>query len=248
MFAELSKRFPSHNRPFCLLSHPDCLLHDPGLGHPENIQRLTAILRGLLELDSHVPLDMHIPAPAKISELSTVHSLNYLMYLEETCLKSESHFMSSDNSISELSLRSILASGGMALAAGAKLSKGGSCFCLTRPPGHHAGKEKAEGFCFINHVALAIEKIRIKHPFARFLIVDFDVHHGNGIDSIFREDERVFYFSLHGSPAHIYPGTGWEHEKGGGKNPESRLNITLDLHTSGEIWIEKFNTYLALAA
>lgn len=248
MFAELSKRFPIKNRPFRLLGHPNCLLHDPGKMHPESIARLDAILRGLLKLDARLPLDMEIPAPANLMDLKIVHTKNYLMYLEETCLKSESHFMSRDNPLSEFSLDSILASGGMSLAAANHLLKGGSCFCLTRPPGHHAGKENSEGFCFINHVALAIEKIRLSQPMARFLIVDFDVHHGNGIDSIYREDDKVFYFSLHGTPAHVYPGTGWEQDTGGKENPGSRLNIPLDLHTSGEAWIEKLREHLAVAA
>ncbi len=248
MFAELSKRFPIKNRHFRLLGHPNCLLHDPGKMHPESIPRLEAILRGLLQLDAQLPLDVEIPAPAKLMDLNIVHAKNYLLYLEEACLKSESHFMSRDNPLSEFSLDAILASGGMSLAAAKHLVNGGSCFCLTRPPGHHAGKENSEGFCFINHVALAIENIRLSQPMARFLIVDFDVHHGNGIDSIYREDDKVFYFSLHGTPAHVYPGTGWEQDTGGIENPESRLNIALDLHTSGEGWIKKFREHLAVAA
>jgi acetoin utilization deacetylase AcuC-like enzyme len=244
MFADLSKRFPVKERPFQLLGHPDCILHQPIADHPESKERLKVIMEGLLKLDPALALDFNIPKPTNISGLKIVHDRNYLMYLEEACLKQAEYFISRDNHISENSFAAILAAGGLSQALGKHMAEGGSGFALTRPPGHHAGRSSAEGFCFINNLAIALENIRQKHQDARFLVVDFDVHHGNGINNIYEHDENVFYFSMHGSPSHIYPGTGWDHENGQGKAQGNHLNITLNLGTSGELWLEKFNENL----
>ena len=138
----------------------------------------------------------------------------------------------------------MLAAGGCALALAATLLDKGSGFALIRPPGHHASRKSAEGFCFINHVALAIETIRQKEPEATFLVVDFDVHHGNGIDFLYYADPRVFYYSLHGPPDHIFPNTGYVHETGRGAGKGYTRNISLPLGSSGEEWLRHFTVNL----
>ena len=93
--------------------------------------------------------------------------------------------MSRDNAICSDSFEAILAAGGLALALGNHLVSGSGGFALTRPPGHHAGKATAEGFCFLNHTGLAVRQIHAAHPDARILVADFDVHHGNGTSDLF---------------------------------------------------------------
>lgn len=241
---ELEKRFPFRKGNFQVFSHPDCLLHEVGEGHPETPARLTSILRGCASLPAHLPVSFQVPPPASISQLELVHEKDYLLRLEASCLQMSPIFMTPDNHISRNTFRAVLAAGGCALALGETLLNKGAGFALIRPPGHHAGRNSAEGFCFINHVALAIETIRRKEPEATFLVADFDVHHGNGVDYIFYDDPKVFYYSLHGTPDHIYPHTGYVHETGRGAGKGSTLNITLSLESSGDDWLRHFEVNL----
>lgn len=140
-----------------------------------------------------------------MAQLQLVHEEKYLLELEAACRRGDSLFMTPDNHICPDTFRAVLAAAGCALALGETLLEKGAGFALARPPGHHAGRKSAEGFCFVNHIALAIETIRQRQPAATFLVVDFDVHHGNGIDYIYYNDPKVFYYSLHGTPDHIYP-------------------------------------------
>jgi acetoin utilization deacetylase AcuC-like enzyme len=238
---ELEKRFPSRKEYFQVLYHPDCLLHEVGEWHPETPARLTSILLGCAGLPAHLPVSFQVPQPASMAQLELVHEREYLLSLEAGCLQSSpSSFMTPDNHISRNTFRAVLAAGGCALALGETLLAKGAGFALIRPPGHHAGRRSAEGFCFINHIALAIEAIRQKEPEAVFLVVDFDVHHGNGIDYIYYEDPKVFYYSLHGAPDHIYPHSGYLQETGKGAGLGFTRNITLSLECSGDDWLHHF--------
>ena len=241
---ELINKFPYKKELFQVFSHLDCLLHEGREEHPETPIRLAAILEACKEIDPLVPLSFSSPEPATMSQLELVHDKFYLMGMEASCMKMRSTYMSEDNHICMDSYTSVLAAGGSALALADTLANGGSGFALIRPPGHHAGKNIAEGFCFINHVSLAVERIRQTQPEAEFLVVDFDVHHGNGIDSIYRNCPQVYYFSLHGSPQHIYPNTGHKHEIGHGDGEGYTCNITLPLGTSGDVWLDQFKEHL----
>ncbi len=241
---ELAKRFPFKEGYFQLVSHPDCLLHEVGEWHPETPERLRSILRGCANLPEHLPVSFRVPPPAGISQLELVHEKDYLLSLEASCQQSSSSFMSPDNHISQNTFRAVLAAGGCALALAETMLGKGAGFALIRPPGHHAGKELAEGFCFVNHIALAIETIRQKEPEATFLVVDFDVHHGNGIDYIYYDDPKVFYYSLHGAPDHIYPYSGYVYETGRGAGTGYSCNITLSLESSGDDWLRQFEMNL----
>jgi acetoin utilization deacetylase AcuC-like enzyme len=238
LFRRVTQRFPSAEHVFRVFAHEDCLLHQVPDVHPEKVERLLAILSGCLALPDSVPLSMHIASVASISDLEAVHSRSYLLSLEEACLRGANHFMGHDNPVVSDTFRAVLAAAGTAIALGRHVRDGGSGFALVRPPGHHAGARLAEGFCYANNVALAVETIRAKDEKARTLIVDFDVHHGNGIHDIFAEDDCVFYFSLHGSPAHIYPGTGHAWEKGTGKGLGLTRNVTLSIGCEGQQWLE----------
>lgn len=241
---ELDKRFPYSKDSLQVFYHPDCRLHEVGEGHPETPARLDAILLGCKQLPAHLPVSFRIPAPARMDELARVHDRGYLHLLESCCRRGRPYFMSPDNHIGPHTFRAALAAGGCALALAATLLERGAGFALTRPPGHHAGRKVAEGFCFINHIALAIETIRQKEPEATFLVVDFDVHHGNGIDYLYDDDPRVFYYSLHGEPEHIFPNTGYKHETGRGAGKGYTRNITLSLDSSGDDWLRQFKVNL----
>lgn len=241
---DLEKKFPFNKEHFQVFYHPDCLLHEVGADHPEIPARLSSILRGCARLPAQLPISFQVPQPARISQLELVHEKNYLLSLEAGCLRPHPFFMSPDNHISPTTFRAVLAAGGCALALAETLRGKGAGFALIRPPGHHASRRSAEGFCFINHVALAIAAIRQNEPEATFLAVDFDVHHGNGIDYLYYDDPGVFYCSLHGAPDHIYPHTGYVHETGRGAGTGYTRNITLPLESSGDDWLRHFEVSL----
>lgn len=241
---DLEKRFPFRKEFFQLYSHPDCFLHEVGEWHPETPARLESILRGCATLHGHLPISFQVPRPVGISQLELVHAKDYLQRLEASCRQNNSSFMSPDNHISPNTFRAVRAAGGCAVALAQTLLGKGAGFALIRPPGHHAGKANAEGFCFINHIALAIETIRQEEPEATFLVVDFDVHHGNGIDYIYYDDPKVFYYSLHGAPDHIYPHSGYVYETGRGAGTGYTCNITLSLESSGDDWLRQFEKNL----
>lgn len=240
----LEQRFPFRKGQFQVFYHPDCLRHEVGEWHPEIPARLAAILEGCASLPPDLPVSFRVPPPADLPQLELVHEREYLLSLHASCRESATSFMSDDNRISVDTFRAVLAAGGCTLALADTLLDHGTGFALIRPPGHHAGRAVAEGFCFINHIALAIESIRRKDPDAAFLVVDFDVHHGNGIDHIYGDDPRVFYFSLHGEPDHIYPHTGRTQEQGHGPGLGYTRNITLPLASSGDDWLRHFEVNL----
>ena len=242
---DLAKRFPAREGNFQLFSHPDCLLHDTGAWHPETAARLNAILAGCAALPGGTPVSYQVPEPARISQLVLVHQREYLLRLKAECEGGSGSFMSPDNHISGQTFRAVLAAGGCALALAETMADGGAGFALIRPPGHHAGRHSAEGFCFVNHLALAVEAIKAREPEATFLVVDFDVHHGNGVDGIYSEDPRVFYYSLHGTPDHVYPHSGYAHETGRGAGTGHTRNIALPLGCSGDDWLRQFEADLS---
>jgi acetoin utilization deacetylase AcuC-like enzyme len=121
-----------------------------------------------------------------------------------------------------------------------------NAFCAVRPPGHHALKDRAMGFCFFNNVAIAAKYIQNKHRLAKVLIVDWDVHHGNGTQAIFYDDPTVFYFSTHQSP--FYPGTGGADEKGEGKGWGFTLNVPLPAGSGDADYAKAFEEKLKPAA
>jgi acetoin utilization deacetylase AcuC-like enzyme len=167
-----------------------------------------------LERDGLVQL---APRAATVEELATVHEVEYIREVEEACQKAaqeeaaggrKSCYFATDTYVSARSYEAALKAAGAPLVAIDAIMKGeiNNAYCLVRPPGHHALPESAMGFCIFNNVAVAARYAIDRYGLERVMIIDYDVHHGNGTQEMFYEDPRVLYFSLHQAP--FYPGTG----------------------------------------
>ena len=211
------------------------LKHETPKWHPESKERLIAIIDTLKSSEIWDKL-IHIkPRKAEFNEIEAVHTHEYI----ERIKKAQPGYLDPDTYLSENSLDAALYAAGAVMEAIDKCKKGEveRAFCAVRPPGHHAEAEKAMGFCIFNNVAVGARYAQ-KRGYKKIFIIDFDVHHGNGTQHIFEEDDTVFYFSTHEYPH--YPGTGSESEKGKGKGKEFTYNMPMK-HGSGDK--EYFSVY-----
>ncbi|NII71867.1 acetoin utilization deacetylase AcuC-like enzyme [Dyella sp. SG562] len=197
-----------------LYTHPACLQHDPGEGHPESPSRLRAVLRAL-DHDRYAGLD-RIEAPrATREQLLRVHAAEHVERILAIAPADGTVRLDEDTLMSPGSAEAALrAAGAVVAAVDMAMAGGGRAFCAVRPPGHHATPDRAMGFCLFNNVAVAAAHAIAEHGLKRVAIVDFDVHHGNGTQDIFERDSRVMYVSSHQSP--LYPQTGRADERGVG--------------------------------
>jgi acetoin utilization deacetylase AcuC-like enzyme len=204
------------------------LKHDTGTGHPERPERLTAILDRLEQKGVLQHLVRLKPAAASLKWITTVHTPEYVERVKRSCQAGTGYVDTPDAPASQASYEVALhAVGGVQSAIDAVMSGTiRNAFCAVRPPGHHALKDKAMGFCLFNNVAIAAKYIQKNYKLGKVLIVDWDVHHGNGTQAIFYDDPTVFYFSIHQSP--FYPGTGGAEEKGLGKGLGFTHNVPLE--------------------
>ncbi|MCS7081561.1 MAG: histone deacetylase [Bacteroidetes bacterium] len=205
---------------------PRYLEHDPGPGHPERPDRLRAILGHLKKGPLWPALEPIQPDPAERAWVERVHPPEYLARLEAFCQAGGGH-LDPDTVAGPESLRvALLAAGGVIAACDAVLSgRVRNAFCAVRPPGHHAERARAMGFCLLNNVAIGARYLQHRWGLERMAIVDWDVHHGNGTQEIFYEDPSVLFISLHQHP--LYPGTGSRQERGRGPGEGYTLNIPL---------------------
>jgi acetoin utilization deacetylase AcuC-like enzyme len=201
--------------------HPDYLLHAPPFEHPESPDRLIAIhehLEGVGLLDTLVPVTPDYPDDG---EILRVHDPDYLRRLELACRRGDLTLDAEDTYLNKnsYSIALLSAAGAIAGADAVATGKVDRAFCAVRPPGHHAGRAEGMGFCLLNNAAITARYLQAKHGVSKVMIIDWDVHHGNGTQSIFWEDPSVFFFSIHENPAFLYPGTGrrWETGKGAGE-------------------------------
>ncbi len=192
--------------------NPACRHHYGGAGHPERPQRFEAVLDALRRPELASLIHWVEASPAQRSSLEAVHPPSYLDMLD-TLASRGGGALDADTFLGPRSLESVLASAGVALAAVEQGLQGGRAFGITRPPGHHALAARAMGFCFLNNVVLAARHAQALGC-ARVLIVDWDVHHGNGTQALVEHDPSIRFVSMHQYP--WYPGTGAADERGVG--------------------------------
>jgi acetoin utilization deacetylase AcuC-like enzyme len=219
-----------------------------GAGHPESPERLRAIVARLQESGVFDRL-VHIqPLPAADEWITYIHAASYLETLKRRAPTHGRVPLDPDTSMSPGSLSAAyLAAGGLLTAADAIVS--GSidhAFCAVRPPGHHAEHDRAMGFCLFNNVAIAARYLQRKHGIARVLIVDWDVHHGNGTQHAFYDDPSVLFFSTHQYPH--YPGTGRPSEEGEGAGKGTTINVPMTAGEGDDVYRRLFEKVLIPAA
>ena len=219
-----------------LYTHPACLRHDNGPDHPESPARLTAILRAL-DHDRFAALD-RVEAPrASREQLLRVHSAAHVERVLAAVPEGELQRLDADTVLSSGSAEAALRAAGATVAAvDAVLAHGQvrRAFCAVRPPGHHATREQAMGFCLFNNVAVAAAHALAAHGLKRVAIADFDVHHGNGTQDIFWREPRVQFLSSHQMP--LYPDSGLPSERGVGNIVNRPLSAGDGPYIFRELW------------
>ncbi len=218
------------------VTHPRCLQHDPGPGHPERSARLRAILERFEGSGLFAELDVLEPRRALPEELELVHGREHVHAVRESCERAPTS-LDGDTSVSRESWDAALLAAGGVLQACERVLEGRwqNAFCAVRPPGHHAEFDRAMGFCLFNNIALAAAWLVHERGLERVAILDWDVHHGNGTQHLFEKSARVFYASLHQWP--LYPGTGARDERGIGEGRGTTLNCPMSPGTTDADWI-----------
>ena len=220
----------------CIFTSNSFIKHDTGPGHPECPERIPVILTGLKKIQSQKLIWKEIGSfDEKYIELT--HSKKYLEKINQSFPKEDLVFLDGDTIVSKDSKKAAYdAVGAIINAIDAVMNQEfDNAFCVVRPPGHHAEKEQAMGFCIFNNVAVGATYLLEKYKLDKVAIIDFDVHHGNGTQDIFYNEKKVLYISSHQFP--FYPGTGSKDEIGKFNNI---LNIPLKAGTVSE---EFFNSY-----
>ncbi len=220
------------------------LLHDPGSWHPERPDRLRAIQTALTESGVLELLVRLRPDYAPLEWVERLHDPEYIRRFKEACEQGKQILDTPDCGICRDSyMTALLAVGGVMLAV-EKVMNGevDNAFCAVRPPGHHAERDRAMGFCFFNNVAMGAVYLLENFGLERVAIVDWDVHHGNGTQHLFESDPRVFYVSLHEDPQHCYPGTGYRHEEGKGAGKGYTLNLPMPPRSDDSDYLRALKT------
>ena len=210
--------------------------HNTGDGHPEKIDRVTAVIENFKKIDNK-NLIWKKPNDYDQSILSKTHSSNYIDQVQNSFPRKGLFFLDGDTVVSPGSKDATKDAVGSIITAidGVENKEFKNAFCCVRPPGHHAEKEKAMGFCIYNNVAVGANYLIEKYKYKKIAIIDFDVHHGNGTQDIFYNNKNVLYISTHQYP--YYPGSGSEKENGKFNNI---LNIPLSAGTTAEQYLNAY--------
>jgi acetoin utilization deacetylase AcuC-like enzyme len=204
---------------------PICREHLQGRPHPERPERFDVVVEALREAGLMERLTALEPRSATDDELALCHTREYLAVVRHDVESGYSHLSTGDTDIGPNSWTVAARAAGAALNSVDAVVGGRArnAFCVVRPPGHHANASRGMGFCLLNNVAIAARYAQRKHGVGRVLIVDWDVHHGNGTQDIFYADPTVFFFSTHQWP--LYPGTGRANETGTGAAEGTTINF-----------------------
>lgn len=197
------------------ISHPDCLLHDMGAYHPERPARLKAIEDELIASGLMGRLERHAAPLATLEQLKRVHTPEYIASLAAAAPSTGITYLDPDTAMNPHSLAAAFrAAGAVILATDLVIGEHAeNAFCSVRPPGHHAEHDRAMGFCLINNIAAGVAHAIQAHALERIAVVDFDVHHGNGTEDIFRDDPRVMMVSTFQHPFYPYCGVAGRSER-----------------------------------
>ena len=219
------------------------LKHDTGPDHPENSARIINTIEHLRSANCWQKLDIKKPRAATEAEVSAIHSTSQIVQIAEIA-SSGGGYLDPDTYVSSDSYEAALNAAGAPLTAIDLImdKKVDNAFCLVRPPGHHATPERGMGFCLFNNVAIAAKYIQSRYSLDRIVIIDWDVHHGNGTQDAFYDDPSVMYFSMHRYP--FYPGTGAEEETGKDSGSGFTINIPLSYNTEPQEYLKFFEDIL----
>ena len=214
--------------------------HNTGDGHPEKIDRVSAIIDNFKKLNNK-NLIWKKPSKFKRELLENTHNKDYINFVEKSFPEKGLSFLDGDTIISPGSKEATTDAVGSIITAidGVENKEFKNAFCAVRPPGHHAEKNKAMGFCIYNNVAVGAHHLLEKYKLNKVVIIDFDVHHGNGTQDIFYDNSKVLYISTHQYP--YYPGSGAEQEKGKYNNI---YNIPLPAGTTSEKYLNAYEFVL----
>ena len=221
-----------------IITSDTSLNHNTGLGHPERPERVSAVINNLKK---NKKLVWKKAKKFDHKLLSATHSLNYINQVKNSFPKNGQVFLDGDTIISPGSKDASSDAVGSIITAidGVQNKDFKNAFCAVRPPGHHAEKDKAMGFCIYNNVAVGANYLIEKYKYNKVAIIDFDVHHGNGTQNIFHDSKKVLYISTHQYP--YYPGTGNENEKGKHNNI---FNIPLPAGTTSQEYLNAYEFVL----
>jgi len=214
--------------------------HNTGVGHPENADRVSIVIENLIKINNK-NFVWKKPNKFDVKYLKITHNSNYVSEVEKSFPKKGLFFLDGDTIVSPGSKKASSDAVGSIITAidGVQNKEFQNAFCTVRPPGHHAEKNKAMGFCIYNNVAVGANYLLEKYKLNKIAIIDFDVHHGNGTQDIFYDNEKVLYISTHQYP--YYPGTGGNNEKGKFNNV---LNIPLPAGTNSEEYLNAYEHVL----